>query len=143
MSSGKIINEHSAGGVVFRRREKRRTIEWLICKHSGYHKWVLPKGIIETGEILEDAALREVSEETGIKAKIINKITPDVAYKYTKNGILVDKKVEFFLMEYASGDIKNHCWEMEEVKWVPANEAMKLLAFETERMVFKLALKQI
>lgn len=138
--SRKIIKEHSAGGVIFRQRDKGRTIEWLICKHSGYHKWVLPKGIIEKGESPEDTGLREVNEETGIKAKIINKIAPEVAYRYTKNGILVNKKVEFFLMEYASGDIKDHCWEMEEVQWVKAEEALKLLAFETERKVLKIAI---
>jgi len=137
----KHINEHSAGGIVFRRREKGKSIEWLICKHSGYHKWVLPKGIIETGELAEDAALREVSEETGIKAKIINEITPTMAYKYIKNGILIDKKVEFFLMEYASGDIKDHCWEMEEVKWVQMEEVLKLLEFPTEKKVFEQAVK--
>lgn len=134
------IKEHSAGGIVFRKRDKGRTTEWLICKHSGYHKWVLPKGIIETGESPEEAALREVAEETGIKAKIIGKIMPEVAYKYIKNGILVDKKVEFFLMEYASGDIKDHCWEMEEIKWVTAEGAIRLLAFETEKMVLKTAM---
>ena len=94
---------------------------------------MLPKGIIESGELPEDAALREVSEETGIKAKIVNKIMPTITYKYTKNGILVNKKVEFFLMEYASGDIKDHCWEMEEVQWVIAEEALRLLEFPTEK----------
>ncbi|MBI5356518.1 NUDIX domain-containing protein [Candidatus Collierbacteria bacterium] len=143
MPSRKIINEHSAGGVVFRSREKGRTIEWLICKHSGYHKWVLPKGIIENGEATEDTALREVAEETGVRAKIINKITPGVAYKYTKNEVLVDKKVEFFLMEYATGDIKDHSWEMEKVRWATGEKALKLLAFETERRVLKTAISII
>lgn len=137
----KAVSEHSAGGIVFRQKDKGRSIEWLICKHSGYHKWVLPKGIIEEGESPEDAALREVSEETGIKAKIIGKVMPEVTYKYTKNGILVDKKVEFFLMEYASGDIKDHCWEMEEVRWATDEEALKLLEFPTEKRVFKEAVK--
>lgn len=137
----KAVSEHSAGGVVYRQKDKGKTIEWLICKHSGYHKWVLPKGIVEEKESPEDTALREVNEETGVKAKIINKIMPDVAYKYTKNGILVDKKVEFFLMEYASGDIKDHCWEMEEIKWIKAEEALKLLEFPTEKRVFEEAVK--
>ncbi len=97
----KRVNEHSAGGIVFRSREKGRAIEWLVCKHSGYHKWVLPKGIIETGETPEDAAIREVNEETGVKAKIIHRITSNVAYKFIKNGVLIDKKVDFFLMESA------------------------------------------
>jgi len=139
-----MISEYSAGGVVFRKfriQNSEFRIKWLACKHSGYHKWVLPKGIIETGELPEDAALREVGEETGIKAKIIHRITPDVAYKYTKNVILIDKKVEFFLMEYVSGDIKDHCWEMEEVKWVTANEALELLEFPTEKRVFEKIIK--
>ena len=138
-----MISEHSAGGIVFRRRDKGKQVEWLACKHSGYHKWVLPKGIIETGESPEDAAIREVGEETGVKAKIIKKITPDVAYKYTKNRIMVDKKVEFFLMEYASGDIKDHCWEMEEVKWAKGDEALRLLEFPTEKRVFEQATKSL
>src|SRR3989338_9734055 len=136
----KVISEHSAGGVVYRqkaegRRPKaeRKPVEWLICKHSGYHKWVLPKGIIETGEKPEETAVREVVEETGVRTEIVKKIAPDVKYKYMKQGILVDKKVGFYLMEYLSGDIKNHGWEMEEVKWVSADEALKLLAFDAER----------
>lgn len=141
MPKKKIVSEHSAGGIVFRRKDKGKTTEWLVSKHSGYHKWVLPKGIIESGELPEDAALREVSEETGIKAKIVNKIMPTITYKYTKNGILVNKKVEFFLMEYASGDIKDHCWEMEEVQWVKAEEALRLLEFPTEKRVFEQAVK--
>jgi len=146
MSNKKSITEHSAGGVVYRPRAKGqglrakgKIIEWLICKHSGYHKWVLPKGIIETGEKPEETAVREVVEETGVRTEIVKKIAPDVKYKYMKQGILVDKKVGFYLMEYLSGDIKNHGWEMEEVKWVSADEALKLLAFEAERKVLKTA----
>lgn len=133
----KIVLEHSSGGVVFRKSK------WLICKHSGYHKWVLPKGIVEEGEDTKETAVREVLEETGIKAKIVKKIPTEVAYKYAKNGILVDKKVEFYLMKFVSGDIKNHCWEMEDVKWAAAEEALELLAFETERKVLKIAIGQL
>lgn len=139
----KTIIEHSAGGAVFH-YELRATSykpKWLVCKHSGYHKWALPKGIIEDGETAEEAATREVKEETGVKATIIKKITPDVRYKYQKKEFLVDKMVEFFLMEYQSGDTKDHNWEMEEVRWVSKEEALTLLAFEEERRILQSALQ--
>lgn len=142
----KTISEHSAGGIVYRplaTRHAPRAILWLICKHSGYHKWVLPKGIVEAGEKPEEAAVREVEEETGVMAKILKKITPDVRYKYTKNGTLINKSVEFFLMEHVSGDIKNHNWEMEGVRWASKDEALKSLAFPTEQRVLRTAIKQL
>lgn len=135
----KSISEHSAGGVVYRcfaTRHAPRAILWLICKHSGYHKWTLPKGIVEEGEKPEKTAIREVKEETGVTAKILKKIIPDVRYTYTKNDILVNKRVEFFLMEYVSGDIKNHGWEMEKVKWATEEEVLRVLGFDAEKQVF-------
>ena len=60
--------EISAGGVVYRR--VRGACEFLIGKHSGYHKWVLPKGLVECGESQTEAAVREVEEEVGVVAEI-------------------------------------------------------------------------
>ncbi len=146
--AGSTMHEHSAGGMVYRQKEEGRRkkeegkpVEWLICKHSGYHKWVLPKGIVEEGEDPKETAVREVEEETGVKAEIVKKIMPEVRYKYMKRGILVDKKAEFYLMKYVSGNIKDHSWEMEDVKWAAGEEALKLLAFETERKVLRQAVR--
>ena len=136
----KMIKEHSTGGVVYKLKVYKQQILWLISRHSGYHKWVLPKGIVEEGETSENAALREVLEETGIKAEIIGKIDFEVKYKYQKVGVLVDKTVEFYLMKYVSGDVKNHSWEMEEVRWMIGEEAIKLLEFPGEKKVLKKAI---
>ena len=113
--------EISAGGVVYRKlkvKSEKSKILWLVCKHSGYKKWVLPKGLIDEGETAEQAAVREVKEETGVKGKIVAKIKPVEKYTYSLNGERIFKIVQYFLMEYVSGDIADHDWEMEEVEWL-------------------------
>ena len=157
----KALEEVSAGGVVYRKQGAE--YEFLIGKHSGYHKWVLPKGLVEKGESQMEAAVREVEEEVGVKAKITNvsplKIieyyyfadmgeiinknphTEDTARrvkKYQEDGgakTRVRKQVIFYLMELEN-DLGSAGWEMEDRKWVDYKEGMKLLAFETEREVF-------
>lgn len=66
--------EFSSGGVVYKRqetRDKQQQLVWLLGKHSGYHKWVLPKGRIEGGEDEIETAVRETKEELGVTAKVI------------------------------------------------------------------------
>jgi 8-oxo-dGTP pyrophosphatase MutT (NUDIX family) len=66
--------EYSAGGVVYKKftaGSGQWTVKWLLGKHGGYHKWVLPKGMIEAGETEKETALREVKEETGVEARIV------------------------------------------------------------------------
>ena len=136
--------EFSAGGAVFRKRKtksaKRKT-EWLVCKHSGYHKWVLPKGLIDEGEKAEETAVREVEEECGIKTKIIAKIPAPEKYIYTMNGVKIFKMVNYFLMEHVSGDIANHDFEMEEVGWLEFEEAVEKLSFHGAKVVLEKARK--
>jgi 8-oxo-dGTP pyrophosphatase MutT (NUDIX family) len=153
--------EHSAGGVVYRKEEE---IKWLVGKHSGYHKWVLPKGLIEAGETKEQAAMREVEEETGIKAKIVKDEAIHIEnYEYQADfsegkvsGGGVERRVEtyqesggkqewvkkeviFFLMEYLLGDTKNHSFEMEKVEWLGFEEALERLDFEGEKEALRKA----
>ncbi|MBU1084789.1 MAG: NUDIX domain-containing protein [Candidatus Beckwithbacteria bacterium] len=125
----KSKREFSAGGVVY------LGDKWLVCKHSGYHKWGLPKGLVEKGESLEDTALREVEEECGIKCKIVEKITVPERYVYVFDGVKVFKQVNYFLMEYVSGDIKDHDWEVEEVEWLGFDEALTRLDFPGAKKV--------
>ena len=73
------LEEVSAGGVVYRKTQDK--LEFLIGKHSGYHKWVLPKGLVEKGESREEAAVREVEEEVGVVAKI-TEISPIKIIEY-------------------------------------------------------------
>lgn len=75
-STMNIKTEFSAGCVVYKRskiNDLRSKIFFLLGKHSGYHKWVLPKGLIEKGEKSAQTAVRETEEELGIKVKLIGK----------------------------------------------------------------------
>jgi 8-oxo-dGTP pyrophosphatase MutT (NUDIX family) len=131
--------EFSSGGAVY--KQDGGKVLWLICKHSGYHKWVLPKGLIDPGEKAEETAVREVAEETGIKTKIIAKIPDPEKYVYTMNGVRIFKMVTYFLMEYVSGDIKDHDFEMEAVEWLPYDEADAKLNFHGAKAVLAKAKK--
>src|ERR1700693_3320412 len=117
--------QFSAGGIVFRQAQDfgskpqftKKGVEILLCQHSGHHGWVFPKGLIGDhikGEGKEETAIREVEEETGVKAKII-KALPPVTYWYNWEGEKVKKTVYYFIMEYESGDITRHDKEMENV----------------------------
>ncbi|AKM78775.1 MAG: AP4A hydrolase [Candidatus Beckwithbacteria bacterium GW2011_GWB1_47_15] len=140
----KSRREFSAGGVVYRKLEVRNSKHetvWLVCKHSGYHRWVLPKGLVEKGESLKDTAVREVEEECGVRAKVIAKIPEPERYVYTMAGQKVFKLVTYFLMEYQSGNIKDHSWEMEEVEWLEFDQAVKRVEFKGAKEVLEKAKK--
>lgn len=130
--------EISAGGIVFRDADGVRT--WLITQHSQHKGWGFPKGIIgdvDKDEKMETAALREVREEGGVVAKIVNPNPTQAAYKYKFEDTLVDKKVYYFLMEYVSGDPKDHDWEVSEAKFVTEEEVEETLTYDTEKKAFE------
>ncbi len=133
----KRVFETSAGGIVFKKDGKQ--ILWLTTKHSGYKKWTFPKGLvgdINKDEDKKEAALREVQEEGGIKAKIIDEETVKVSYTYTLQNLFHIKTVYYYLMEYVSGDTANHDWEVTEAKFAPEEELEKLLSFKSDKEAF-------
>lgn len=133
--------EFSAGGIVFRR--KKNKVEWLVCQHSQHKGWVFPKGLIGDnikGEKSEETAVREVEEETGVKGKIITKLPKPATYWYVWEGEKRFKTVYYFLMEYVSGDIKNHDHEMSIVEWLPTQEVLDKLTYKSDKKAFEEAL---
>jgi len=114
--------------------------QWLICQHSQHKGWVFPKGLVgdkDKGESMETAALREVEEEGGVKAKIIDKKPIKTFYQYQWQGSLVKKTVYYFIMEYISGDPKNHDWEMNEAKFLPQDDILKILTYRSDKEAFE------
>lgn len=135
--------ENSAGGIVFKKVPEG--ILWLITQHSQHKHWGFPKGLI--GDTIKDedktsAALREVNEEGGITALIVDTVPVEVKYKYRFEDTLVDKTVSYFLMEYKSGDPKNHDWEVSDAKFATQEEVMNTVTFKTEKEAFEKALKK-
>jgi 8-oxo-dGTP pyrophosphatase MutT (NUDIX family) len=133
----KSRNEVSAGGVVYRRHDGH--VDVLICKDAGYHKWVLPKGLVGKSEANEEAALREVREEVGAEARTITPLGEPEKYIYTARGVRVFKSVYYFLMEYVSGNERDHDAEMEEVKWMPLSEALDIVEFKETKAILRRA----
>jgi 8-oxo-dGTP pyrophosphatase MutT (NUDIX family) len=107
--------------------------------------WALPKGLIGPGERPELTALREVAEETGVEATPVEKLG-DIRYVYTWGGERVFKVVSFFLFRYSSGRLGDippeHAHEVAEVRWLPLEEAPKLLAYKGEREMAAKALER-
>jgi 8-oxo-dGTP pyrophosphatase MutT (NUDIX family) len=102
----------------------------------------LPKGHPDGSETPEQAATREVGEETGVKAELIEKLG-EVRYSYERNGRRIDKRVAFFLFEYRSGDLADHDHEIEDARWIPLEEAVHALSYEGEREMVTRALSRI
>jgi 8-oxo-dGTP pyrophosphatase MutT (NUDIX family) len=129
--------ETSAGGIVYKIADGKTL--WLITQHSQHKGWGFPKGLIadvDKNETMEDAALREVREEGGITARIMNHDPIETAYKYKFGDTLVDKKVYYYLMEYVSGDPEDHDWEVSEAKFVSEAEVMNTLSFKADKEAF-------
>jgi 8-oxo-dGTP pyrophosphatase MutT (NUDIX family) len=125
--------EVSAGGVLYRRGEDG--IEVVLASRRtrrGQLAWGLAKGGIETGETKEDAAVREVREETGLTAEIEADLG-DTKYMYVWDDIRIRKTVHFFLMRHTGGDVDDRDDEMEEIRWFPLDRAIKRAAYRGER----------
>ena len=132
--------EFSAGGIVFNDKGQVLLVMAGSMKDRETKHWKFPKGNINEGESSKDAAIREVEEETGIKAKIIEKIG-DSKYVYPLNGEKIFKIVIYFLMDYVSGQARPQEGEIEEVRWVTPDEAFKLLSFPGDRKLLEKALE--
>ena len=108
--------------------------------------WALPKGHIDPGERPEETALREVREETGVEARLEEKLG-DIRYVYTWEGERIFKVVSFYLVRAVRGRIGDIADEMRvevaDARWLPLDEAPRLLAYGGEREMARKAIERL
>ena len=120
----------AAGGVVL--RGSPAAAEVVLAGRDSDRTWVFPKGTPDPGETIEETALREVREETGLEVEIVRPIGV-IDYWFAVPGERVHKLVHFFLMRPRGGDVSQHDHEYDDVRWVPVTEARRLLTYDTYR----------
>ena len=139
---GRVKRPVSAGGVVYRQR--KGNVEVALCGRREPLRWSLPKGTPDRGETIEQTALREVREETGLKVALEGPIG-SIQYWFMQppDPTRFNKTVHFYLMTCCGGSISDHDYEFDEVEWVPIDEAQRRLTFANEVKILGSALDLI
>jgi 8-oxo-dGTP pyrophosphatase MutT (NUDIX family) len=130
----------SAGGVVHRSVDGRTQI--VLGHRREPPLWALPKGTPHAGETLDETAIREVGEETGLVVTIEAPIR-SVSYVFVRGRTRFHKTVHFYLMHAIGGDVSRHDREFDEVGWLDLDEALELMTHATERALVEEAVELI
>jgi 8-oxo-dGTP pyrophosphatase MutT (NUDIX family) len=132
--------QFSAGGVAY--REQDAQLEVALISVGDDNRWQLPKGLIGKGESTETAAVREVREEAGVDTEVVERLDK-VEYWYLWNEagqrVRYHKYVYFYLLRYKAGDVRDHDHEVNEARWLKIDEAINVLAFDSEKKIVERA----
>lgn len=133
--------EHSAGGVVLR---TIRGEPHVLLIRDPYRKWGLPKGHLEEGEAAPDAAVREVEEETGLRGVILGPELGQIDWTFRAGKVRIHKYCRFYLMAAPEGTpVPQRAEGITEVRWLPAPEAERQVAYENARQMIRRALDRL
>lgn len=136
----KTRNEHSSGGAVILFRDDAAFVALIATRKKT--RWGLPKGAVVAGETSEQAALREVQEETGLDASIVSPLDT-IEYFFRAGDTLIRKRVDFYLMNYVGGELTPQLSEVDDVEWVELSEAIRRASFDSERKLLEKAQQEI
>lgn len=145
MGSEKVVVEVSAGGFVVSKSNSSEVALMARFNRGGKLEWCIPKGHLEDNETKEQAAIREVFEETGLVAEITEYLG-EVKYQFSQAGTKVSKTVHVFLMRQTGGELSmehDPHKEASELEWVAVDKLLTRLSHSNERRVAKLAIERI
>ncbi|MGA0208865.1 MAG: NUDIX hydrolase [Candidatus Nanopelagicales bacterium] len=130
----RIVEETSAGGLVLDTQRGGRLFAAIIGRTNSHGNltWSLPKGHLEAGESLEAAAVREVTEETGIAGRVVAPLGV-IDFYFTAEGQRIHKTVHHYLMLAEGGELNSDDAEVDQVAWIPLDELSDRLAYADER----------
>lgn len=128
----------SAGGMIIKRR--RKSYYSVIVGNDYPIIWRIPFGMQNENETIEETALREVKEETGLSGKIINLIDQK-SWKYSYDNKIYHKTCFFYLIEYLSGQFEERDDEFEHIQWAKMVDIERLLYYDLERNIARQALQ--
>lgn len=131
------VEETSAGGLVVDGidGDARAALIGRLDRR-GRLRWSLPKGHVEAGETNEDAAIREVAEETGITGRVVAPLGT-IDFWFVADGRRVHKTVHHFLLLASGGELSDEDIEVEQVEWVPLAQLAARLAYDDERRLIE------
>jgi 8-oxo-dGTP pyrophosphatase MutT (NUDIX family) len=145
MESNSNHTEVSAGGFVISKTDPNLVALMARFNRGGKLEWCIPKGHLEQNETSEQAALREVFEETGLEAEIIDSLG-EVNYQFIQGGAKISKTVHVYLMQQTGGELSfehDPHKEASELEWVQVSELLARLSHGNEKRIAKLALELI
>ncbi|MCL5054478.1 MAG: NUDIX hydrolase [Firmicutes bacterium] len=132
----------SSGGVLY--RSENGEIQVCLIAKKGMKVWALPRGRVEPGETPEETALREVKEETGFSAKILEKIDQIHFRFYSKiDDEYIHRIVHFYLMPWENEKPGKRDKEVDTARWYPIDKAIQMLKYENEKEILKKAKKSL
>lgn len=133
----RTVRDVSSGGVIT--RSDGQSLEVVLVGRARPERWSIPKGTPLPGETLEETAMREVREETGLRVQILERLG-DITYWFSARGIRHHKTVHFYLLEAVGGNLEDHDWENDYVAWVSEDDARQRMSFASEIAIVERAI---